>query len=61
MGNFIPNTDPDEVDFTSDTTIYEGWKYGSGYKIRKTVITATSMSRTWSEGSWANRATLTYI
>jgi hypothetical protein len=52
--------DPDIVDITSTTTIYEGWKYGAGYKIRKTVITSVSVTRTWTEGAWADRATLTY-
>lgn len=53
--------DPDLIDITSATTIYEGWKSGDKYKIRKTVITATSVTRTWTEGAWADRATLTYV
>ena len=57
----IGNTKPSLVDTTSDTVIYEGYKSGFQYIICKTDLSTPVITKTWSEGSWSDRATLTYI
>ena len=57
----IGNTKPSLVDTTSETVIYEGYKSGFQYIICKIDLSTPVITKTWSEGSWADRATLTYI
>jgi hypothetical protein len=57
----IGNTKPSVVDTTSATVIYEGYKSGFQYIICKIDISTPVISKTWSEGAWTDRATLTYI
>lgn len=51
---------PDFVDTTSPTVIYEGYKSGVSYRICKIDMTTAIITRTWSDGQWADRANLTY-
>ena len=57
----IGNTKPSLVDTTSATIIYEGYKSGFQYIICKIDLSTPVITKTWSEGAWADRATLTYI
>lgn len=55
--------DPDEIDPTSDTAIYMGWKIvgTSNYKIQKAIVNSDeTISMRYAIGAWADRTTLTY-
>jgi len=51
---------PALVDTTNSTIVYEGYKYGTGYRICKIDMSTAIITRTWATGAWADRATLNY-
>lgn len=58
--NGNPTSLPDLTDTTSSTIMYEGYKYGSEYKICKIDLSTPIIVRLWATGSWENRAALLY-
>ena len=57
----IGNTKPSVIDTTSETVIYEGYKSGFQYIICKIDLSTPVITKTWSEGAWNDRETLTDI
>jgi len=57
----IGSTKPSLIDTTIETIIYEGYKSGFQYIICKIDLSTPVITKTWAEGAWADRATLSYI
>ena len=57
----LGDTKPSLIDTTSATLVYEGYKSGFNYIICKIDLSTPVIAKTWAQGSWADRETLTYI
>lgn len=56
-----PSGNASITDISASDIIYEGYYMNGLYRICKITISATSVTRAWATGAWADRTQLTYI